>query len=284
MYHTLSSLWIELLRKGLAEDGHPWDWTTLGIVHGSIQAHVLAKSDGVWAAETLTQSLDSVFPGVQAQSLVKDGVRFKKGDVLVQLKGSTDSLLALERPFLNLAAYVSGIATATEQMVQVVKKACPARTPRVTLTRKTLPGYRDLAIHGVRCGGGHPHRVSLSGGVLIKENHIAAAGGIAKAVAAARGVAPHGLKVEIEVRNQSELEHALAASAEVIMLDNFSPNQVRDAVKFVSAHPRRLLLEVSGGLSLNTIGEYAIAGVDVLSVGSLTHSVQCVDLSFLVDE
>lgn len=284
MYHNLSSLWIELLRKGLAEDGQPWDWTTLGISSGTTEAHLLAKSDGVWAAETLTQSLKEVFSSVQAQSLVRDGAQFKKGDQVVRFKGPASSLLALERPFLNLAAYVSGISSATSQMVAAVKQACPDNTPRVTLTRKTLPGYRDLAIHGVRVGGGHPHRVSLSGGVLIKENHIAAAGGVALAIDAARAVAPHGLKIEIEVRNREELDQALTAQADGVLLDNFTSQQVQQAVAVIQEQARAFVVEVSGGLTLETIATYAIPGVHVLSVGSLTHSVQCVDLSFLIDQ
>ncbi len=287
MYHTLAGLWIEHLRKGLIEDGQPWDWTTLGILSSQgtqMEAYVLAKSDGTWAAETLTQCLPDVFPGVEAQSLVHDSDKFKKGDKVVRLRGAMSSLLALERPFLNLSAYVSGIATTTQQIVEQVKQYCPSQTPRVSLTRKTLPGYRDLSIHGVRTGGGYPHRVSLSGGILIKENHIEAAGGIEKAVAAARSVAPHGLKIEVEVRNFPELSQALGTQVDGVLLDNFSPQQVRDALGFIRARVQIPWVEVSGGLSLKTIAQYAIPGVDVLSVGALTHSVQCVDLSFLIGE
>ncbi len=285
MYHTLSSLWIELLRKGLAEDGQPWDWTSLGLKspRGHSEAHVLAKSDGVWAAQTLTECLPEVFSRVQVESFLSDGSTFKKGESLVRFKGPIGTLLALERPFLNLAAYVSGIASMTQAMVNQVKRAGLDRPPRVTLTRKTLPGYRDIAVHGVRVGGGFPHRVSLSGGVLIKENHVAAAGNIEAAVRAARSAAPHGLKIELEVRDRGELDQAILSRVDGVLLDNFSSEQVREAVEVIRAQGNGMFIEVSGGITLKTIADYAISGVDVLSVGALTHSASSVDLSFLVD-
>ena len=217
------------------------------------------------------------------KSLVEDGEAFKPGQPVMALKGTARVLLDLERPMLNLASYVSGIATRTDGLVRRVKKACPKRTPRVTTTRKTLPGYRDLAIYGVLAGGGHAHRMSLSGGVLIKENHIAAAGSIAKAIEGARKVAPHGLKIECEVRNLAELTQALEARADGVLLDNFKVKGVRDALKLIAKQATAPVLEVSGGLDKENIGSYAIAGVDVLSVGSLTHSVTAVDLSLLVE-
>jgi nicotinate-nucleotide pyrophosphorylase (carboxylating) len=283
MYHILTQLWMELLHQGFAEDGSLWDWSSLGLVTDRIKAQVVAKSDGVWAAETLVLAVEQSFPGIDARSLLNDGAKFKRGQVLVELKGDFKFLIALERPFLNLAAYVSGIATATQETVDAVRLACPEQTPRVTLTRKTLPGYRDLAIHAVRLGGGHPHRVSLSGGVLIKENHIAAAGSMERAVAGARASAPHGLKIEVEVRNRDELKQALLIGVDGVMLDNFSSDEVSSAVQWLHSRQSHLFIEVSGGLNLQNVAHYALPGVDVLSVGSLTHSVQCVDLSFLVD-
>ena len=154
----------------------------------------------------------------------------KPGQRICEWTGPAHLILALERPFLNLVSYTSGIATATNELVMQVRKACPKRTPRVTSTRKTLPGYRNLAIYGLQAGGGIPHRISLSGGVLIKENHIAAAGSIVKAIEGCRAIAPHGLKIEIEVTSIDEMEQALDSHAEVIMLDNFSVEQVQKAV------------------------------------------------------
>jgi nicotinate-nucleotide pyrophosphorylase (carboxylating) len=214
---------------------------------------------------------------------LEDGRSFKPGDVLVALKGPARTLLALERPFLNLASYVSGIATRTQGLVKLVHSECPKRPPRVTSTRKTLPGYRDIAVYGVIAGGGHAHRTSLSGGVLIKENHVAAAGGIARAIEGVREVAPHGLKIETEVRDLKELSQALSAGAEGVLLDNFTPQLVKEALRLIDKQPSRPVVEVSGGLSEENIASYAIEGVDVLSVGSLTHSVTAVDLSLLVE-
>jgi nicotinate-nucleotide pyrophosphorylase (carboxylating) len=294
-YHGHSGLWKELLHQGLQEDGWQWDWTTLGTVGASnakgktqgkttIQAKVVAKSNGVWAAAGLVSALNSVArefgaPTDLARLNIPDGKSFKPGDVLSEWRGSSRLILALERPFINLAAYVSGIATQTDRLVKQVTQACPKRTPRVTSTRKTLPGYRDLGVLGVQAGGGHSHRVSLSGGVLIKENHIAAAGSIARAITGARDVAPHGLKIEIEVRSLKELSLALLARADGVLLDNFTPAQVREALKVIDG---KTMVEVSGGLNETNIAGYAIPGVDVLSVGALTHSVKSADFSLLV--
>jgi nicotinate-nucleotide pyrophosphorylase (carboxylating) len=281
---------LELMRTGLEEDSWQWDWTTLGTVgdRGSrpLRARVIAKSSGVWAASALIPALNSLARelgarGDIARSRFKDGQRIKPGDVVCEWSGPARLVLALERPFLNLASYVSGIATTTASLVSEVKRACPKRPPRVTPTRKTLPAYRDLAVMGVIAGGGFSHRVSLSGGVLIKENHIAAAGSIAKAVSGARAIAPHGLKIEIEVRSLKELGQALKADADGVLLDNFTPAQVREALSITNLHRRPVVIEVSGGITESNIAKYAIEGVDLISSGSLTLSVKIVDLSMI---
>lgn len=277
--------WKALFEKGLAEDGLPWDWTTLGLgrqrASRPARARVVAKSGGVWAAGPLVGLLG--FYGISARTSFSDGKSFREGDVLCDWKGEARAILALERTFLNLAAYACGIATRTSGFVRIVRAACPKRTPRVTPTRKILPGFRDLAIHAVRAGGGFPHRVNLSSGVLIKENHVAAAGGIARAIEGARAVAPHGLRIEIEVRDLMELAEALSARAEIVLLDNFAPAQVRSALKKADSAPQRPIIEVSGGLDEDSIASYALPGVDILSIGSLTHSVRSSDLSLLVE-
>lgn len=287
------------LELGLDEDGNPWDWTTLGTMshpkHAQTSARVVAKADGIWAGEALVGALNRVYrerfapatvqtPGrVFATSHFSDGARVKKGDVLCEWSGSASAILALERPFLNLAQFASGIATQTRALVDAVNAACPEGAPRVTATRKTLPGYRDLSVYGVVCGGGISHRINLAGGVLIKENHIAAAGSIRAAIEGARAVAPHTLRLEIEVRNENELQQAIDAGAEVVMLDNFTPEQVRAALTRIASCGRRVLTEVSGGLTASSIAAYAIRGVDILSVGSITHSVKALDFSLLVE-
>jgi nicotinate-nucleotide pyrophosphorylase (carboxylating) len=286
-----------LLKLGLEDDGWPWDWTTQGSVKDpskKVKAQIMAKAPGIWAGAKFVQAVESLARDIAneagshsidffvAKSLVKDGTSVKPGQRVCEWSGNAGLILALERPFLNLASYVSGIATATSELVTVVKKACPKKTPRVTCTRKTLPGYRDIAVFGLQAGGGHPHRLGLSSGVLIKENHIAAAGSIAKAIEGCREVAPHGLKIEIEVTSQSELEQALSARADVIMLDNFSVDDVKKALALIEKKGSKPIIEISGGLSLSNISRYALPGVDVLSVGSLTHSVKALDLSLLI--
>jgi nicotinate-nucleotide pyrophosphorylase (carboxylating) len=277
----LSTFWGRLLARGLEEDGHPWDWTAMGALGPRLsrrmRARVVARSAGVWAAAGLVEELRRL--GLDARSPLKDGARVRPGAVVARIAGPAGEVLAAERPFLNLAAYAGGIATATRELVDIARRACPRGTPRITSTRKILPAYRDLAIHAVQAGGGHSHRVSLSGGVLIKENHVAAAGSIARAVEGARARAPHGLKIEVEVRTLAELRAAARAGADAVLLDNFTPAQVRAGVREAG----RALVEVSGGLTAGNLASYAIPGVHVLSVGSLTHTVRSLDLSLLAE-
>lgn len=289
---ALFPIFRELLSEGLREDGYALDWTSLGLKRGrNARATITAKADGVFygadlarAAAAVSEAIDLPFT---AKALVADGARVKAGTKVVEWKGSATGILALERPALNLAGYLSGIATRTRGLVDRVdaewkKKRYAGESPRITATRKILPHYRDVAIAAVMAGGGYSHRVNLAGGVLIKENHIAAAGGIRAAIAAARKVAPHGLKIEIEVRNATELKAALAERAEVIMLDNFTPEKVREALAAVKAADYAPIIECSGGISESTAAAYAMPGVGLLSVGGLTHSVTALDLSLLV--
>ncbi len=285
MYHELPNFWKDLLLQGLAEDGWPWDWTTLGIQKTNsrkVQAKLLAKSNGVWAAQPLSEALISLAKTLNIREVLRDGQPFKSGDSLLQIEGELEEILALERPYLNLAAYVSGIATATQRIVHQVGKIRSQIPPRVTLTRKTLPGYRDLAIHGVRTGGGFPHRTSLSSGVLIKENHIRSAGSITLAVQQARAVAPHLLKIEVEVTNLDEFQEALAIQADGILLDNFRAPEIPIALQRLPRSGPRPFIEISGGLNETTIADYVLEGVDILSVGALTHSVSSCDFSLLI--
>jgi len=289
-YHDSPALWKPLLLTGLQDDCAQWDWTALSSKPDRVLgAKIIAKSDGIWAADGLLETLADVAreqfgaKSFTVKSKTSNGSRLKKGAVVCEWRGPARAVLALERPFINLASYVGGIATSTRALVDVVQARCPRGTPRVSPTRKILPAYRDLAIHGVLVGGGHSHRTTLSGGVLIKENHVASAGSIARAIQNAREIAPHGLKIEIEVRNTRELKQAVQAGAEVIMLDNFTVTEARAAVALVKDLKPRPVLEISGGLTVDTISDYAISGVDVLSVGSITHSVRALDLSLLVD-
>ena len=287
---TLVHAWKKFLTLGLEEDAFGFDWTARALRQGSasqektITAKLIAKSNGIWAADAGLKALEilSVEMGmpVTIRSFVRDGQALEPKKTVCEWTGSSSSVLVFERTFINLAAYCGGIATQTHALVQKVKQAGLKNPPRITGTRKTLPGYRELAIQGTLIGGAHPHRFNLSGGLLLKENHIAAAGSIAGAVRNAREIAPHLLKIEIEVRNMDELKQALAAGAEVIMLDNFTPEAVNEAIRIKPAHVQ---FEISGGINETNIGGYLVEGLDVISVGSITHSVKPIDLSLLVE-
>ncbi len=281
----------ELFAKGLEEDDWKNDWTTRGVVQSrsEIRAQILAKSDGVWAGDGFTQAAIEFFKdfkekklSIECQSSIRNGGRLSSGVEIMVWKGDPLALLALERTYLNLVSYFSGIATATRRLVQIVHDACPVRTPQILHTRKIFPGCRMLAIEAVLIGGGHAHRKNLSDAVLIKENHIAMAGSISAAVSGVRAVAPRGVKFEIEVQNFSQLREVLNLGVDVVMLDNFSSSEVREAVNIVRKAEGQCKIEVSGGVSEKNIAEYAMEGVDYISAGSLTHSVKSVDLSFLV--
>lgn len=281
---TLVQTWKKFLAAGLEEDSFSFDWTARALKSKPITAKLIAKSAGVWAADAGLKALEilSAEMGMPLKitSHIRDGVILEPKKLICEWTGDSSSVLVFERTFINLAAYCGGIATQTHTLVRKARGAGLKNPPRITGTRKTLPTYRELAIQSTLIGGAHPHRFNLSGGLLLKENHIAAAGSIAQAVENARNIAPHLLKIEIEVKNITELKEAIQAGAEVIMLDNFSPDQVREAVKLKSAGT---LFEVSGGINESNIGDYLIDGLDVISVGSITHSVKSIDLSLLVD-
>jgi len=218
-----------------------------------------------------------VDPGVRVERRVADGERAGPDDVLWIAEGATRSLLMAERTALNFAQRMSGTATLTRRFVD----ALPENSlTRIVDTRKTTPGLRFLERYAVRCGGGHNHRDSLGSAVLIKDNHIVAAGGVREAIERARKHAPHTSRIEIEVESLDMLDDALEAGAEVVMLDNFAHDQIAIAVE--RAHGRALV-EVSGGISLERIPALAAAGVDVISVGALTHSAPAADIGLDIE-
>jgi len=206
--------------------------------------------------------------------VVQDGYRASTGDKIVSIEGSTRALLAAERTALNFLQRLSGIATLTHSIVESIS---PAEC-RVVDTRKTTPGWRVLGKYAVRIGGGRNHRFSLGDGILIKENHIHAAGGIEQALERALANKRHPLIVQIEVRTSDEAARAVRAGAEALLLDNMSPSEVRNIAKLYRS---RVLLETSGNITPETIREYALTGVHLISVGRLTHSAPAADLSML---
>lgn len=280
-----SSFWKSHITQGLADDQWTLDWTALGTTSPKAlaKARVIAKAPLTWVGEGLLAAAQELEPRFEFKDIRPNGTAATPGMVLATWSGPARELLAYERPVLNLASFASGIATRTAGLVALARKACPERTPRITSTRKTLPGYRDLAVISVIGGGGHPHRVSLAGGVLIKENHIATAGGLRAAIEGVRRGAPHGLRIEAEVTSLEQLQEALAADADAVLLDNFKPEQIRKAVGAVRASSKPVLIEVSGGITEANLEQYAVSGVDLISVGSLTHSVKAADLSLLFE-
>ncbi len=267
----------EALAEDLGPEGH--DVTTEAVVPAGLmaKAHLVAKDTGVVAGLVVAEEVfRQVDPGIAFRARTADGSPITSGDALAEVDGPLRGLLMAERTALNFLQQLSGVATLAHRYVQQATSASP--TVIVLDTRKTTPGLRPLQRYAVRCGGGTNHRYNLADAVLIKDNHVAAAGGVAEAVRRARGC---GLPVEVEVDDLDQLEEALRAGAEANLLDNQSPGQVTEAVRRARG---RAVLEVSGGVSLATVAAYAATGVDRISVGSLTHSAPAVDISMEVIE
>lgn len=216
-----------------------------------------------------------VDPRVHVGAKLADGARLAKGDVVATIEGPAHGVLTGERSALNLLQRLCGVATLTRRFVDSLPEGCGAR---VADTRKTNPGLRAFDRYAVRMGGGHNHRNDLSSAVLIKDNHIAVCGGVRPAIERARRAAPHTMRIECEVQSMAQLDEALAAGVDVLMLDNFSDAQTVEALDRVKAQPRRPMVEVSGGLTLERAPRLAAMGVDVLSVGALTHGARAVDI------
>ncbi|MBW2060310.1 MAG: carboxylating nicotinate-nucleotide diphosphorylase [Deltaproteobacteria bacterium] len=265
----------EIIRLALAEDVGSGDLTTSLIVPPSTpaQAEIVAKQNLVAAGlEAARLTFETVDTAVDFDPLVADGGQAVSGQVLVRLAGPAASILTAERVALNFLMHLSGVATLTARFVNAVK---PHRV-RIVDTRKTTPGWRVLEKAAVRAGGGENHRLGLFDGILIKDNHIAAAGTVTAAVTRAKKGAPHTLKVEVEVSDLPGLEEAIAAEADVVLLDNMNLDQLRQAVTLTKG---RVLLEASGGINLENVAQVAATGVDIISIGALTHSAPAADMS-----
>ena len=262
--------------RALEEDLGAGDVTTEACVpedrHAT--ANGVAKKDlvacGIPVAARVFATLD---PSLRFTAKVEEGARVTSGTVLFTVEGRARSLLTGERVALNLLQRMSGVATATARYVAALP---PGSKTRITDTRKTTPGLRLLERYAVRRGGGHNHRNDLGSAVLIKDNHIVAAGGVRAAIESARARAPHTSKIECEVDSLQQLEEALSAGADVVLLDNMDTPTVEEAVRVTRG---RALLEASGGITLERIADLARAGVDAISVGALTHSTPASDIS-----
>lgn len=265
----------KLIETALDEDVGTGDITTLSTIPADREAtgRFIAKQDGVLCGIDVCRAVfNFVDATVKFNALMKDGDRAKKGDVIAEVSGNARSLLTAERTGLNLMQRMSGIATATAKAVDSVK----GYDVKICDTRKTTPGLRTLEKYAVKCGGGSNHRFNLADGVLIKDNHIAAAGSITAAVSAARNNIPHTLKIEVEVENFDELREALECGADIIMLDNMSISDMTEAVRLVGS---RAITEASGNMGERNLAEVAATGVDLISIGALTHSVTGMDIS-----
>ncbi len=239
-------------------------------------AYYIAKADGVVCGiEVAKRVFDLAGGNVDFRILMKDGSKVKKGDIIAEMEGSTLTLLKGERTALNLLQHMSGIATATNRCVELVA----GTRASVTDTRKTLPGLRALQKYAVTVGGGKNHRYNLSDAAMLKDNHIDAYGSITAAVAALRSKIGHTVKIEVEVRTLAELEEALENKVEIIMLDNMGCDEMAEAVEIADG---RVLLEASGNITEENIRKVAETGVDIISLGALTHSVKCFDVSMRI--
>lgn len=276
-----------LLRKFVKwteEDAPQGDETTEALVDDEINARavIVAKSPGILAAaDEIEQILNAI--GLKVVQRMPDGSELKKGDTVLVLEGPASKILLLERTVLNVLSHCSGVATATRKLVDEAKKHNPML--RVAATRKTIPGLRYLDKKAVRVGGGDTHRMSLSHTPLVKDNHLKIAGGdIEKAISAVRAGVSFVNKVEIEVSNPRDALRAARAGADIIMFDNFSPEQTKGALDLLEKDGlrKRVQIEVSGNISESNIGQYAVLDINAISSGRITHSPTAVDMSLEV--
>ncbi len=267
-----------LIENALAEDLGWGDVTTTSVLSGGEQgtAVVMAK-DGLIVAglAIFAEVFHLVDPALAVKALMNDGEKAARGKIIAEINGNLGQILRAERVALNIFQRMCGIATTTGRYVEAVR----GTRAKIVDTRKTLPGFRVLDKYAVTVGGGYNHRFGLSDGILIKDNHIDAVGGITAAVARCRQKAHHLLKIEVECRNLDDVREALGCGANVIMLDNMAIPEMKQAVAQVGG---KVPLEASGNVSLETVGEIAATGVDLISVGAITHSVKAADISLLI--
>ena len=278
----INSIYVDnIIKTALLEDINYLDCATDYLIDDEQEnsARFLAKSDGVLCGINIALR---VFELLQPQGFIaevykNDGDVLQKGDIIAEIHGKTKAILKGERTALNLIQHMSGVATATAKAVELVK----GTNASIADTRKTLPGLRPLQKYAVTVGGGKNHRYNLSDAAMLKDNHVDAGGGIAAAVAKLKARLGHMTKIELEVRNLDELGQALEAGVDVIMLDNMSTEMMRDAVAITNG---RALLEASGGITDDRIREIAETGVDIISMGALTHSVTAFDISLKISD
>jgi nicotinate-nucleotide pyrophosphorylase (carboxylating) len=276
-----SFLYNQQVSAALAEDLEHGDITTDAIVHPEAfgSAVIVAKEAAVVAGTFVAQeAFMQMDPGIQFKEIKEDGSEVSGGDAVMGLYGKLAAILQAERVALNFLQRLCGIATLARDFVREL-----SGLPCILVdTRKTTPGIRLLQKYAVRVGGGHNHRYGLSDGLLIKDNHITACGSIEESITRSRARAPHTLLLEIEVAGIEEIEDAIRAGADAVLLDNMDPATLKDAVSLARRLNPRIILEASGGISLENVREIAQTGVDMVSVGMLTHSARAIDLSLRI--
>ena len=264
-----------IVKNALAEDIGSGDITTSLTVpaHARTDAVIVSRSVGVLAGIDVARAVFAAVDGrIVFEAMMEDGSEIARDDLIANVQGGATGILTGERVALNLLQRMSGIATLTARYVSLVAHT----RARIVDTRKTTPGLRVLEKYAVTAGGGHNHRFGLYDGILIKDNHIAAAGGMRTAVTAAKANAPHTLKIEVEVTDLDELEEAIDSGADAVLLDNMPVETMRRAVEFAAG---RVILEASGGVTEENVAAIAGTGVDLISVGALTHSAPALDMS-----
>ncbi len=266
----------EIIQLALKEDIGPGDVTTDSIIRdNNIMgcARLMAKEDLILAGLSVFKRVFlELWPDMEFESFFKDGDLVRDKEIICLIKGPVNIILKGERTALNFLQRMSGIATMTKRFVERISST----STRILDTRKTVPGWRILDKYAVRIGGGHNHRFGLFDGVLIKDNHISAAGSVGEAIKLVKVNIPHTLKIEVEVETLDELKEAINSGADAVLLDNMDMNMLRKAVEIAKD---RVIIEVSGGITLEDVGEIAKTGVDFISVGAITHSVKGVDIS-----
>lgn len=275
----INQIYIDnLIKTALLEDINYLDTTTDYLIPAEQEgeAKFLAKASGILCGIDIALRVFEILqPDFKYEVFIKDGEKVNEGDIIATVSCKTRTLLKGERTALNLLQHLSGIATETARCVELVK----GTNASIADTRKTLPGMRPIQKYAVTVGGGRNHRYNLSDAAMLKDNHIDAGGGITSAVAKLKAKLGHMTKIEVEVRNLDELREAIDADVDVIMLDNMSPELMAEAVKITDG---RALLEASGGITSETIRAVAESGVNIISIGALTHSVKAFDISLKI--
>lgn len=270
----------DVIKNAIKEDINYIDEATAFVIpeDSVTSARFVSKADGVLCGiEIAARVFTLLDPKVEVELLKKDGDKIKKGDLIARFKGKTQALLMGERTALNLVQHLSGVATQTHTAVKLAEGTGVS----IADTRKTLPGLRAMQKYAVMCGGGKNHRFNLSDAAMLKDNHIDAGGGILKTVEKLRRHIGHTVKIEVETRTLDEVKEAVEAKADIIMLDNMTADETAECVKYIDG---RALTEASGNITLENIREKAQCGVDIISMGSLTHSVTAFDISMRIDK